>query len=167
MANDMNYFGIGTPDPEASKAFYGTVFDWRFGELSMPARYGTIGENRGGLWDTSHMGAENWAIFYVQVDDVHAAVDRAQQLGATVAVREIDNGMIDFAHLTDPLGNRFGSRPQPVGAENSARPAQAASRYSWMRPPGSSVRRSRARPTSPTSTGVVSSADGARWSRKR
>lgn len=50
----------------------------------MPARYGTIGENRGELWDTSHMGAENWAIFYVQVDDVHAAVDRAQQLGATV-----------------------------------------------------------------------------------
>lgn len=97
MADDMNYFGIGTPDPEASKAFYGTVFDWRFGKLSMPARYGTIGENRGGLWDTSHMGAENWAIFYVQVDDVHAAVDRAQQLGATVAVREIDNGMIDFA----------------------------------------------------------------------
>lgn len=40
MANDMNYFEIGTPDPEASKAFYGALFDWRFGEPSMPARYG-------------------------------------------------------------------------------------------------------------------------------
>jgi predicted enzyme related to lactoylglutathione lyase len=39
---------------------------------------------------------------------VHAAVDRAQQLGATVAVPVTDNGMIEFAHLADPLGNRFG-----------------------------------------------------------
>jgi predicted enzyme related to lactoylglutathione lyase len=108
MANNMNYFEIGTPDPEASKALYGALFDWRFGEPSMPARYAMIDENRGGLWDTSHMGAENWAIFYVEVDDVHAAVDRAQQLGATVAVPVIDNGMIEFAHLADPLGNRFG-----------------------------------------------------------
>lgn len=68
MANDMNYFEIGTPDPEASKAFYGALFDWRFGEPSMPARYAMIDENRDGLWDTSHMGAENWAIFYVQVE---------------------------------------------------------------------------------------------------
>jgi predicted enzyme related to lactoylglutathione lyase len=108
MANNMNYFEIGTPDPEASKAFYGALFDWRFGEPSMPARYTMIDENRGGLWGTSHMGAENWAILYVEVDDVHAAVDRAQQLGATVAVPVIDNGMIEFAHLADPLGNRFG-----------------------------------------------------------
>ena len=32
MTNDMNYFEIGTPDPEASKAFYGALFDWTFGE---------------------------------------------------------------------------------------------------------------------------------------
>jgi len=108
MTNNMNYFEIGTPDPDASKAFYGALFDWTFGEPSMPARYSTIDQNRGGLWDTSHTGGENWAIFYVQVDDVHAAVDRAHQLGATVAVPVIDNGMIEFAHLADPLGNRFG-----------------------------------------------------------
>ncbi|MHB8293463.1 MAG: VOC family protein [Acidimicrobiales bacterium] len=73
MTNDMNYFEIGTSDPEASRTFYGALFDWKFGEPSMPARYSAIDENRGGLWDTSHMGAENWAIFYVQVDDVHTA----------------------------------------------------------------------------------------------
>ena len=33
---------------------------------------------------------------------------RAQQLGATVVVPVIDNGMIKFGHLADPLGNRFG-----------------------------------------------------------
>jgi len=86
MTNDMNYFEIGTADPASSKAFYGALFNWEIGEPSMPARYSMINENRGGLWDTSEMGAGNWAIFYVQVEDVHAAIDRAQQLGATVVV---------------------------------------------------------------------------------
>ncbi|MDQ6669459.1 MAG: VOC family protein [Chloroflexota bacterium] len=108
MTNDVNYFEIGSPDPEASKAFYGALFAWNFGEPAMPARYSMVNENRGGLWDTSEMGAGNWAIFYVQVEDVRAAIDRAQQLGATVVVPLIDNGAIEFAHLADPLGNRFG-----------------------------------------------------------
>jgi len=39
---------------------------------------------------------------------VHTAIERAQELGAAVIVPLIDNGAIEFAHLTDPLGNRFG-----------------------------------------------------------
>ncbi|PZS33663.1 MAG: bleomycin resistance protein [Pseudonocardiales bacterium] len=108
MTNTMNYFEIGSPEPEAAKAFYGTLFDWEVGEPSMPARYSMVDESRGGLWDTSQMGGANYAIFYVQVDDVHAAIDRAQELGAAVVVPCIDNGRIEFAHLTDPQGNRFG-----------------------------------------------------------
>jgi uncharacterized protein len=108
MANDVNYFEIGSSDPEASKAFYSGLFEWNVGEPSMPARYSMVNENRGGLWDTSEMGAANWAIFYVQVEDVRAAIARASQLGAAVVVPFVDNGLIEFAHLTDPLGNRFG-----------------------------------------------------------
>jgi uncharacterized protein len=36
------------------------------------------------------------------------AIDRAVGLGASVAVPFVDNGAIEFAHLTDPSGNRFG-----------------------------------------------------------
>lgn len=108
MANDVNYFEIGSPDPQASKTFYEGLFNWEVGEPSMPARYSMVDEARGGLWDTSEMGGANWAIFYVQVENVQAGIDRAQQLGATVAVPLVDNGRIEFAHLIDPLGNRFG-----------------------------------------------------------
>ncbi len=108
MTNDVNYFEIGSPDPGASKAFYGTLFGWNVGKPSMPARYSMINEDRGGLWDTSEMGAASWAIFYVQVEDVHSAIEWAQELGAAVVVPFVDNGGIEFAHLTDPLGNRFG-----------------------------------------------------------
>jgi hypothetical protein len=68
----------------------------------------------GGLWDTSGMGGDNWAIFYVHVDDVRATISRAEQLGASVAIPLTDNGAIEFAHLVDPLGNRFGIwHPKP------------------------------------------------------
>ncbi len=108
MANKIDYFEIGSADPAASKAFYGTLFGWEIGPPSSPAQYSMIDEDHGGLWDTSAIGGVNWAIFYVHVDDVRAAMDQAQKLGATVAVPFTDNGGIEFAHLVDPLGNRFG-----------------------------------------------------------
>lgn len=108
MTNRIDYFEIGSPDPAASKAFYGGLFDWEIEDPQGPAPYSMVDEARGGLWDTSDVGAGNWAIFYVQVDDVQGALDRAVGLGATVAVPFTDNGQIDFAHLLDPLGNRFG-----------------------------------------------------------
>ena len=55
----------------------------------------------------------------------------------------------------------------PVGADNSAHPAQATIGYSWTRPPRRSALRSLARSTSPISAGAVSSAHGARWLRDR
>lgn len=108
MANHVDFFEIGSTDPETSKAFYGTLFGWVIGAPSAPGHYSTIEHDRGGLWDTSTIGPANWAIFYVHVADVQATLQRAQELGATVAVPFTDNGDLEFAHLIDPLGNRLG-----------------------------------------------------------
>ncbi|NVM94150.1 VOC family protein [Arthrobacter wenxiniae] len=107
MSNSVNYFEIGTPDPEASTAFYSGLFDWPVGPPS-EARYSMVDGQRGGLWDTSATDGATWAIFYVQVEDVAAGIEKAVGLGATVAVPLVDNGAIEFAHLVDPQGNRFG-----------------------------------------------------------
>lgn len=107
MPNPVDYFEIGSPDPNASRAFYSGLFDWEIGPPSSPANYSAINTQDGGLWDTTEMGGGNWAIFYVHVDDVSAAVDKAVGLGATVVIPLVDNGQIEFAHLQDPLGNRF------------------------------------------------------------
>lgn len=120
MTNEVDYFEIGSPDPTASAAFYSGLFGWQIGPPSVPAQYRMVEQGRGGLWHTAAEGSplagENWAIFYVHVADVPAAVEQAERLGATVAIPPIDNGEIVFAHLLDPLGNRFGIwRPKEAG----------------------------------------------------
>ena len=45
MPNNVNYFEIGTTDPEAAKAFYGATFGWTFGEPG-PAGYASVGVRR-------------------------------------------------------------------------------------------------------------------------
>ncbi|GAA1440396.1 VOC family protein [Leifsonia poae] len=106
MTNRIDYFEIGTPAPEATKTFYSGLFGWEIGPPS-EAHYSMVDGGAGGLWDTTAMGGGSWAIFYVHVDDVADAVARAEELGATIALPVIDNGDITFAHLVDPLGNRF------------------------------------------------------------
>lgn len=118
MPNEIDYFEIGSPDPEASKAFYAGVFGWEIEDPMGPVPYRMVDGDRGGLWDTREMGSATWAIFYVHVEDVHAAFDQAVRLGATVAMPVIDNGRIEFAHLIDPTGNRFGIwQPKAAPAE--------------------------------------------------
>ena len=104
----IDYFEIGTPEPAKAREFYGGLFGWQVGEPAGPARYATVDEGAGGLWDTAEFGSETWAIFYVRVADLPGAIARAQELGADVAIPFTDNGRIQFAHLVDPLGNRFG-----------------------------------------------------------
>jgi predicted enzyme related to lactoylglutathione lyase len=107
MTAVVNYFEIGSADPDAARSFYGSLFGWTFSEPS-PVGYRMVNGQEGGLWDTTSMGAPVWAIFYVQVDDVAAAISAAESLGATVAIPLVDNGRIEFAHLVDTQGNRFG-----------------------------------------------------------
>ena len=114
MNNRVDYFEIGSPNPEASKAFYSGMFGWQIGAPS-EAKYSTVDGDAGGLWDTTALGGASWAIFYVHVDDVPAAITRAEELGATVALPLVDNDTIQFAHLIDPTGNRFAVwRPNPT-----------------------------------------------------
>ena len=105
MPNVVNYFEIGTPDAGATTAFFGDLFGWKIDDS---VGYQMIDGDKGGVWDTSSVGGGSWAIFYVQVDDVKAVIDKATGLGAEVVVPFTDNGPLEFAHLKDPQGNRFG-----------------------------------------------------------
>jgi hypothetical protein len=105
MNNAVNYFEVGTPDVNATKAFYGGLFGWQIGDSG---DYRMVESDKGGVWDTATTGGGSWAIFYVQVEDVQATIAKAVELGAKVLVPLTDNGPLEFAHLQDPHGNRLG-----------------------------------------------------------
>ena len=108
MTDTVSYFEIGTPDVETARAFYGEVFDWSFAPPG-PAGYAFVnGPDTGGLWDTSANGGGTWAVFYIEVADIHAKVEAALAQGARTVLPLVDNGRILFTHLADPAGNRFG-----------------------------------------------------------
>jgi predicted enzyme related to lactoylglutathione lyase len=105
--NKVNYFEIGTTHPAETKRFYSELFGWHIGPPSS-ANYSMVNETEGGIWDTSEIGGATYAIFYVQVDDVAETITRAEELGAKVVIPLTSNPNIEFAHLVDANGNRFG-----------------------------------------------------------
>jgi predicted enzyme related to lactoylglutathione lyase len=119
MSSVVHFEIIGT-DPERLRQFYRELFDWQSQdapvapEVSDETRYGFIapapdasavaGGIGGGAGFTPH------TIFYIGVDDVEAALARAQGLGGTRVMGPATNqgtGVV-VGHLTDPEGNLVG-----------------------------------------------------------
>lgn len=55
-------------------------------------------------------------VFYVEVADLYATLAHATAAGAATVRPLVDNGVILFAHLADPAGNRFGVWQRKVAA---------------------------------------------------
>jgi predicted enzyme related to lactoylglutathione lyase len=114
--NGIGWFEVGTADPAGAEHFYGGLFGWTFGT----GRYREISTGEGcgpsgGIFD--HGGQmPNYAVFYVQVDDVAAKLAEAERLGGKTLAPPTDNGEgLVFAHLADADGNHFGIFSPPAG----------------------------------------------------
>ena len=88
-----------------------------------------------------------------------AAARAPSKDGKIALVAKMHHSTVDGVSGAELLGVLFDLEPQPpespVGAENPIPPAQATSRYSWMSPPRTSVRRMPAR--SGSAIGAVAS----------
>ncbi|MFJ6572583.1 VOC family protein [Streptomyces sp. NPDC091292] len=109
-----------TPDVDAAKEFYGTVFDWVTTDVPFPGgTYTTVRPATGG--DTSMFGglvpvdmdpaeaqAGPYWLPYFEVTDPDATVAKAQEIGGTVRVPATDIPDVGrFAKLADRSGVRF------------------------------------------------------------
>lgn len=110
MAAPVTWFEINTTDADAAWTFYREVFGWDVQEIEGmkygmvdPGREGAIG---GGISETSE-GQQ--VVFYIEVDDPQAFLDRIEQAGgrAVVPVTEVPE-MVTFAQFADPQGNVVG-----------------------------------------------------------
>lgn len=104
---------LATKDPEAALRFYGELLGWTLqtamdmGPMGPYLIFGGDGRQRGGIFRMPpEMPMPGW-MYYVQVDDLEAAVARAKEGGAHLihGPSDVPGGRI--AQLVDPQGAHF------------------------------------------------------------
>jgi predicted enzyme related to lactoylglutathione lyase len=111
MGAPVTWFEINTGDAEAVSGFYAGLFEWNLQTVEGPGYYalvdtGTEGAIGGGI---SEAQGPDRVVFYIEVDDPQAYLDRIEQAGGktVVPVTEIPD-MVTFAQFADPHGNVVG-----------------------------------------------------------
>jgi len=108
MGNPVVHFEVGGPEDGPLLRFYGELFGWRLTTVPGGVNY-TLVDTQGGVGVNGGLGksgtGDPWSTFYVEVDDLQAALDKAESLGAktVLPVTEIP-GMVAFAMFDDPDG---------------------------------------------------------------
>jgi predicted enzyme related to lactoylglutathione lyase len=110
MANPVTWFEVSGKDGKKLQDFYSGVFGWKV-DADNPMQYGIVdnqGEGIGGGISAGD-GGQNQVIFYIQVDDPQAYLNKVESNGGKtiVPVTEIP-GMVIFAQFADPEGNVVG-----------------------------------------------------------
>ena len=108
MAHPVVHFEIGCKDLAKTEQFFGDLFGWHMQRNGPSA---TI--DNGGQGITGHMTAlghepQHYTIFYVEVDDVKAYLDKAAALGGKTVVPPVKIPTGTFAWFSDPEGNTIG-----------------------------------------------------------
>jgi uncharacterized protein len=108
MSNPVIHFEIGCRDQGKTKEFFGSLFGWDF-EGQGPALMintgpGGIGGHITALGHEPH----NYTIFYIQVDDIPATLEKIGKLGGKTLVPVVTIANGSFAWFADPDGNTVG-----------------------------------------------------------
>jgi hypothetical protein len=109
MGRPVVHFEIGCRDRGRTGDFYSKLFGWRI-EAAGPASNIQTGSPRGIPGHITSLGhePEHYTMFYVDVEDVQAALDKAAELGGKTLVGPIAIPTGTFAWFADPDGNMIG-----------------------------------------------------------
>ncbi len=114
MGNPTMWFEVAAKDREAAKGFYSQLFDWQLTDMdAMP--YTTIdagGEGIPGGIGSAPDGHPGHVTFYVRVEDIEAALARAEQLGGKRLMDPVDIPSGQIAMFADPEGHEIGLMTQ-------------------------------------------------------
>ena len=108
MGRPVVHFEIGCRDMQKTQEFYAQMFGWNIQPMG-PA--GMVAPESGGIGGhISSLGHEphNYTVFYVDVEDVAAALQKAESLGGKTIIPPIKIPTGTFAWMQDPEGNTVG-----------------------------------------------------------
>ena len=103
------HFEIGCRDQAKTGDFYAKLFGWQITPAG-PASNIQTGSPKGIAGHLTSLGhePEHYTMFYVDVEDVRAALDKAVELGGKKVVGPIKIPTGTFAWFMDPDGNMIG-----------------------------------------------------------
>jgi uncharacterized protein len=109
MGRPVVHFEIGCRDRAATGDFYSKLFGWQITPAG-PASDIQTGSPQGIAGHLTSLGHEptHYTMFYVDVEDVQAALDKAAELGGKTLVGPITIPPGTFAWFADPDGNTIG-----------------------------------------------------------
>jgi predicted enzyme related to lactoylglutathione lyase len=101
-ANAVVHFDIAGPDEGPLRHFYAELLGW---DVRPQGPGYALVASPGGLGGAIVEQERAAVVLGVAVDDLEAAVRRAEPLGATVVMPPTDNGWVTKAQVQDPAGN--------------------------------------------------------------
>lgn len=109
MGQPVVHFEIGCRDRAKTERFFSDLFGWQM-QQSGPATLIDTASRRGIPGHITSLGHEpqHYTIFYVEVDDVKAYLEKAVALGGKLLVPPIKIPTGTFAWFTDLDGNTIG-----------------------------------------------------------
>lgn len=126
MGNPIIHFEVAGTDGSALESFYSELFEWKIdhqGEGDMQYGFisdGSAGPVGGGI--RHEPGGEAEVVFYVEVEDLSAAIEQAKKLGGSVRIEPIDTGDVTFGMIRDPQGNSVGLIERPKAEDTPEDP---------------------------------------------
>ena len=108
MGRPVVHFEIGCKDRARSEKFFHELFGWEI--QSGPAGTIDTGSPQGIPGHMTSLGhePEHYTMFYVEVDDVQACLDKAASLGGKTVVPPVKIPTGTFAWFSDIDGNMIG-----------------------------------------------------------
>ena len=110
MGHPVVHAEIRTADPDATRAFFSKLFDWRYSDGAYPG-YTFVDTGVDGALPTAIsplQGDGDAVLFFVGVADVDAALQRAEELGGRVVQPTQSVPGVTFGVLADPQGHLVG-----------------------------------------------------------
>lgn len=110
MPNPVVHFEITAREGKELQVFYGSLFDWKI-DANNEWNYGMVDTEAGGINGGigPSMEDDRRVTVYVQVPDLQAYLDKAEQLGGKTLMPPTEiPGAVTMALFADPAGNVTG-----------------------------------------------------------
>jgi uncharacterized protein len=111
MPHPVIHVEIRSQDPDATRAFFGDLLDWKVASEGAFPGYAFIDTGAPDGPATAigpRQGSEDEVLFFVSVDDVAATLQRAEALGGTIIQPAQEVPGVTFGVLADPQGHKVG-----------------------------------------------------------